>query len=179
MNKELFLSGMLVLTMLCSSCASDTVSSEESRSGTESSLSYDLSSVTDISSVNNDSQADSFPSDSYENSYKQISQSEASEMMQRDDGHIIIDVRRQDEFDSGHIPGAVCIPNEDIGIEPPEALPDKEQIILVYCRSGNRSKKASQKLYDMGYKNVYEFGGIIDWTGEVVTDDSPAQDIVP
>ena len=90
-------------------------------------------------------------------------------MMEKDDGHIIIDVRRQDEFVTGHIPGAVCIPNESIGKEKPEELPDTDQIILVYCRSGNRSKQASQKLFDMGYTNVYEFGGIIDWTGETET----------
>ena len=99
-------------------------------------------------------------------SYTQISQDEAKEMMQKDDGHIIVDVRRQDEFESGHIPGAVCIPNESIGTEQPEQLPDPEQIILIYCRSGNRSKQAAAKLFDIGYTNVYEFGGIIDWTGE-------------
>jgi rhodanese-related sulfurtransferase len=102
-------------------------------------------------------------------SFTQISQEEARKMMEKDDGHIIIDVRRQDEFVTGHIPGAVCIPNESIGKEKPEELPDTDQIILVYCRSGNRSKQASQKLFDMGYTNVYEFGGIIDWTGETET----------
>ena len=66
-------------------------------------------------------------------------------------------------------PGAILIPNESIGTERPEELPDLHQIILIYCRSGNRSKQAAQKLADMGYANIYEFGGIIDWTGEVVT----------
>ncbi len=102
-------------------------------------------------------------------SFTQISRQEAAEMMEKDDGHIILDVRRQDEFESGHIPGAVCIPNESIGTERPAQLPDPDQIILVYCRSGNRSKQASKKLAAMGYTNVYEFGGIIDWTGETVT----------
>ena len=101
-------------------------------------------------------------------SYKQISQDEAKEMMKQDDGHVIVDVRRPDEFTAGHIPGAICIPNENIGSEQPEELPDPDQVILVYCRSGNRSKQAAQKLFDMGYINVYEFGGILDWTGEVV-----------
>ena len=101
------------------------------------------------------------------NSYKQISQEEAKTMMEADDGHIIVDVRRQDEFDEGHIPGAICIPNESIVDTKPAELPDVDQIILVYCRSGRRSKEASQKLFDMGYTHVYEFGGIIDWTGEV------------
>lgn len=99
--------------------------------------------------------------------YIQIDQETAKEMMTRDDGHIIIDVRRQDEFDTGHIPGAICIPNESIETEPPEQLQDFDQVILVYCRSGRRSKEAAQKLADMGYRNVYEFGGIIDWTGEI------------
>ena len=102
-------------------------------------------------------------------SYAQISQDEAKEMMAKDDGHVVVDVRRPDEFEKGHIPGAICIPNESIGNEPPEALPDTGQVILVYCRSGRRSKDAAQKLFDMGYKKVYEFGGILDWTGETVT----------
>ena len=96
-------------------------------------------------------------------SYTQISQDEAKEMMQQDDGHVIVDVRRPDEFVAGHIPGAICIPNETIESEQPEELPDTDQIILIYCRSGNRSKQAAQKLFDMGYTNIYEFGGIIDW----------------
>ncbi len=103
------------------------------------------------------------------NSYRQISQEEALEMMQRDDGHIVVDVRRQDEYDAGHIPGAILLPNESIGDTPPEALPDLNQIILIYCRSGNRSKQAAQKLFDMGYTNLYEFGGINTWPGEIVT----------
>ena len=101
-------------------------------------------------------------------SYKQITQEEAKEMMKKDDGHIIIDVRRQDEYDEGHIPGAVLIPNESITDKQPEELPKLDQIILVYCRSGRRSKEASQKLADIGYTNVYEFGGINTWTGEIV-----------
>ncbi len=103
-----------------------------------------------------------------ERSYTKISQEEAKEMMAREDGHVVVDVRRRDEFDAGHIPGAVLLPNESIGTERPEALPDLDQIILVYCRSGNRSKQAAQKLFDMGYTQVFEFGGIVDWTGEVV-----------
>ena len=102
--------------------------------------------------------------------YRRISQEEAKQMMTRDDGHIIVDVRRRDEYDAGHIPGAILIPNESIGTEPPEQLPDKERIILIYCRSGRRSKEAAQKLADMGYSNIYEFGGIIDWKGEITTD---------
>ena len=107
--------------------------------------------------------------------YTQITQEQAMEMMQSNDGHVIVDVRRQDEYDAGHIPGAVLIPNESIGTERPEELPDLNQIILIYCRSGNRSKQAAQKLFDMGYTNIYEFGGIIDWTGDVVTGEDGSQ----
>ena len=92
------------------------------------------------------------------------------EMMARDDGHVVVDVRRQDEYEAGHIPGAILIPNESIGTEQPEQLPDLDQVILIYCRSGNRSLQAAQKLADMGYANVLEFGGINTWEGEIVTD---------
>ena len=101
--------------------------------------------------------------------YTQIDQETARRMMEADDGHVIVDVRRQDEYDAGHIPGAILIPNENIGCDSPEALPDYDQVILVYCRSGNRSKQAAQKLASMGYANVYEFGGILTWTGDIVT----------
>ena len=107
--------------------------------------------------------------------YTNITQDEAKRMMEQDDGHVIVDVRRQDEYDEGHIPGAILIPNENIENDPPEELPDPEQIILVYCRSGRRSKEASQKLADMGYRNVYEFGGIIDWTGETEKSEETAE----
>jgi len=103
-------------------------------------------------------------------SYTQIPQELAKEMMKADDGLVVVDVRTQEEFDGGHIPGAICIPNESIVDAQPAELPDLDQTILVYCRSGRRSKEASQKLADMGYTNVYEFGGIIDWNGEVVTE---------
>lgn len=99
--------------------------------------------------------------------YTQITQEEARRMINREDGHVVVDVRRQDEYDSGHIPGAILIPNEEIETAPPPALPDKTQTILIYCRSGRRSKEAAQKLAEMGYTNVYEFGGIITWEGEI------------
>lgn len=106
--------------------------------------------------------------------YTQITQDEAKEMMARADGHIIVDARRPDEFEAGHIPGAVCIPNESIGDEKPDKLPDPDRIILIYCRSGRRSKEAAQKLADIGYTRVYEFGGINDWTGEIVMNNESA-----
>lgn len=96
-------------------------------------------------------------------SYKQISQEEAKKLMDTERDYIILDVRTQEEFNAGHINGAICIPNETIYDTEPAELPDKNQLILVYCRSGNRSKQASQKLADMGYTNIQEFGGIITW----------------
>ena len=102
-------------------------------------------------------------------SYTQITQDEAMKMMQEQTDCLIVDVRRPDEFAEGHIAGAVNVPNETIEDEAPDALPDKEQTLFIYCRSGNRSKEASQKLADMGYTNVYEFGGINTWKGEIVT----------
>ncbi len=108
--------------------------------------------------------------------YTQITQDEAKQMMAQDDGHVIVDVRRRDEYDEGHIPGAILIPNESIENDPPAELPDPDQIILVYCRSGRRSKEAAQKLADMGYSNVYEFGGIIDWTGDIETGETEAEE---
>ena len=99
-----------------------------------------------------------------------ITQEQAKEMMAKDDGHVVVDVRRQDEYDSGHIPGAILIPNESIGTGALEALPDYDQIILIYCRSGNRSRQAAEKLAAMGYKNIFDFGGINTWTGEIVTE---------
>ena len=94
--------------------------------------------------------------------YEQISPQEAKKRMDNEEDVIILDVWTQEEYDSGHIKNAVCLPNEDI-LSEPDILPDKGQHILVYCRSGNRSKQAAQKLADMGYENVLEFGGILDW----------------
>ena len=99
--------------------------------------------------------------------YCQISMDEATEMMKEEKNYIILDVRRPDEFAEGHIPGAINVPNEDIGSTDIEKLPDKSQLILVYCRSGRRSKEASEKLAKLGYTNVVEFGGILDWKGEI------------
>ena len=99
-------------------------------------------------------------------SYRQITMDEAVAVMEEEEGYIILDVRTAAEFDEKHIPGAINIPNEAIGTDAIPELPDKNQLILVYCRSGNRSKQASEKLMKLGYTNVVEFGGIIDWPGE-------------
>ena len=102
-------------------------------------------------------------------SYRQVSSEEAAAMMEEETDYIILDVRTQEEYDTAHIPGAICIPNETIGTEDIPELPDKDQLILVYCRSGNRSKQASEKLAKQGYTNIVEFGGINSWTGETVS----------
>lgn len=102
--------------------------------------------------------------------YRQITMEEAAKRMEQEPAAIILDVRRPDEYQAGHIPGAINIPNETIGSEALPQLPDKDQAILVYCRSGNRSKQASEKLAALGYTQVLEFGGILDWPGQVVTE---------
>ena len=94
-------------------------------------------------------------------------------IMDLNDEYIIVDVRTFEEYCDGHIPGAINIPNESIVDEQPELLPDKDALILIYCRSGNRSKQAAQKLLSMGYTNLVEFGGIIDWKGEIVNGNNP------
>ena len=104
-----------------------------------------------------------------EASYRQISMDEAITMMETESNYIILDVRTPEEFAEKHIPDAINIPNETIGTEEIPELPDKEQLILVYCRSGNRSKQASEKLVRLGYTNIVEFGGINDWPGETVS----------
>ena len=102
-------------------------------------------------------------------SYRQISMEEAITMMEEESGYIILDVRTPEEYAEKHIPGAINIPNETIGTAEVQELPDKDQLILVYCRSGNRSKQASEKLAALGYTNIVEFGGINDWPGETVS----------
>ena len=102
-------------------------------------------------------------------SYRQINMDEAITMMEEESGYLILDVRTPEEFAERHIPGAINIPNETISTEEIPELPDKDQLILVYCRSGNRSKQASEKLAALGYTNIVEFGGINDWPGETVT----------
>ena len=104
------------------------------------------------------------------NTYRQIAMDEAVDMMAQETGYIILDVRRPDEFAAGHIPNAINVPNESIGTTDIPELPDKDQLIMVYCRSGRRSKEASEKLVKLGYTNIVEFGGILDWKGEIVTE---------
>ena len=110
-----------------------------------------------------------------EGGYRQITMEEAVAMMEEESDYIILDVRTPAEFNEKHIPGAINIPNETIGTDTIPELPDKDQLIMVYCRSGNRSKQASEKLHQLGYTNVVEFGGIIDWPGETQTNEGGPQ----
>ena len=103
-------------------------------------------------------------------SYQHVSMSEAIDLINRESSYVILDVRTYDEYQQGHIPGAIVVPNETIGTSEIPELPDKQQMILVYCRSGNRSRQAAAKLAKLGYSNVIEFGGIIDWPFEIVKD---------
>ena len=102
--------------------------------------------------------------------YLNITAEEAKKLMDSEEGCIILDVRTREEYDQGHIPGAILIPDTEIEAKAADLLPDKDQLILVYCRSGRRSKLAAQSLADLGYTNIREFGGILDWPYEVVQD---------
>lgn len=106
--------------------------------------------------------------------YRQITMEEAVTLLEEETGYTILDVRTAQEYSEKHIPGAINIANESIGTKDipdiPE-LPDKDQLILVYCRSGNRSKQASEKLVKLGYTNIVEIGGINRWPGETVAGD--------
>ena len=100
--------------------------------------------------------------------YEQISGAEAKALMDSESGYVIIDARTQEEYDQGHIPGAILIPEYEIADRAESELPDKDQLILVYCRSGRRSKIAAEELVKLGYTNIKEFGGIIDWEYDIV-----------
>ena len=102
-----------------------------------------------------------------ESVYMNITAEEAKVLMESETGYIILDVREQDEYDAGHIPGAILIPYTRIEEEASEKLTDKDQLILVYCRSGRRSKIAADALVELGYTNIREFGGILDWPYEI------------
>ena len=108
---------------------------------------------------------------SAEKTYRQITMEEAVTMMEEETEYIILDVRTAQEYSEKHIPGAINIANESIGTEDIPELPDKDQLILVYCRSGNRSKQASEKLVKLGYTNIVEIGGINSWRGETASGD--------
>lgn len=98
--------------------------------------------------------------------YEMITAQQAKEIMDTQEGYVILDTRTEEEYETGHIPGAIVISHEQIKEKAEQVLTDKDQLILVYCRSGRRSKLAAQDLVDLGYTNVKEFGGIIDWPYE-------------
>ena len=99
--------------------------------------------------------------------YVNITAEEAKQIMDTEEDYIILDVRTQEEYDQGHIPGAILIPDTEVEVTAEDVLTDKDQLILVYCRSGRRSKLASEILVELGYTNIKEFGGIIDWPYEI------------
>lgn len=149
--------GLLLCFASCG-CSSNTPTSTESNASAKS--------PSDDAAVN--------PNDNtLQNSYQEISQEEAQEIIKGESNFIILDVRRDDEFSEGHIPNAINIPVEAIEEmtldEKIAELPDKQQLIMVYCRTGRRSKIAAQKLAEMGYSNIVEFGGITTWTGDITT----------
>lgn len=148
--KKIMIAALSLILLLCG-CSGSNENSASQTSDTQSSGTS--SQVSEVSKIK----------------YKQISQKEAMEIMKKETGFIILDVRTISEFTDGHIPGAICVPNEKIGSSDIPQLPDKSQKILVYCRSGRRSKEASEKLANIGYTNILEFGGINDWKGSVET----------
>ena len=99
---------------------------------------------------------------------KLVSMDEAFKIMNEESNYIILDVRTIDEYNEGHIPNAICVPNETIKNDIVNKLPNKEQLILIYCRSGNRSSQAASKLAKLGYTNLIDIGGIIDWKGNII-----------
>ena len=107
-------------------------------------------------------------SDGGQTAFRRVTGDEAQKMMESETGYLIVDVRTPQEYAEGHIPHAINVPLDTIGTNPPAELPDKAQMIFVYCRSGARSMTASNKLAQMGYTNIVEMGGIKDWHGEVV-----------
>ncbi|MBQ0060141.1 MAG: rhodanese-like domain-containing protein [Lachnospiraceae bacterium] len=173
MKKTLIVTAVVMLSLLIpTGCAGG----KDNRQGDLSSSVESVISETDDTKVEGNSMdssmTDSDDADMEANAtlgHKQISQEEAHDMMfDFQSNYIIVDVRTPEEYHECHICDAICIPNETITDQMPAELPDKDQIILIYCRSGNRSKQAAEKLAAMGYTNVYEFGGINTWEYETI-----------
>ena len=146
----ILLAAAVLLTVLLGACGNNTDTTTEKKAG---------AAGTEVKDTMNNEQT---------NTYRQISVDEAVAMMAQETDYIILDVRRPDEFSAGHIPNAINVPNETIGSAEIPELSDKDQLIMVYCRSGRRSKEAAKKLVKLGYTNIVEFGGILAWTGEIV-----------
>ena len=160
---------LLGITLLIAACGSG-ADKGEGGSGDGSGAGSDAPAADEAAGSSSSSAQDGSSSAGAPAGYIRISADEAALMMEEQDNLVIVDVRNQSEYDEGHVPGAICIPVKKIGSEGAEKLEDKDRMILVYCRSGRRSKKAAKKLIKMGYTNVYDFGGIKDWTGEVVSE---------
>jgi len=155
--RNLLLPLMIVTTVLAlTACAAENTEKETS--------------VMEIETQSEENPCACVPPDGSQAEYHKLTPEEAKARMDGESEIIILDVRTQEEYDEKHIEGAVLLPNEDIGTEMPEQLPDKSAEILVYCRSGRRSKEAAEKLVAMGYYNVYDFGGIIDWPYDTVSE---------
>ena len=175
MNKKMKIIAVLLTVLILtasvfSGCTSPTPSGDANKNN-----STYVSDAGDSDAADTDSD-DSDASGNAKGTFTQIKAEEVFRIRETESDYIILDVRTQEEYDAGHIPDAICIPNEIIQAFKPdggntviEGLPDKEQKILIYCRSGNRSKQAAQKLADLGYTQIYEFGGIRDWPGKIVT----------
>jgi len=160
LSSKFLLSSLLIIFMLFSGCTAPVPAVEPVAPAT---------SLVTIEPADSREPAPSVtPTAEEELGYRIVSMDEVIAIMEEESGYIILDVRTAEEFEERHIPGALNIDNEKIGTEEIRELPDKDQMILVYCRSGNRSKQASAKLAALGYTNIVEFGGINDWPGETV-----------
>lgn len=146
--KKIISIGVLSLVVLLGGCANQSMTMEQEQA---------------------DATATATPPGETPPSYETATPKEVKEKMDNQDEMILVDVRTQEEYDQGHIPNAILIPNETIGETMPEALPNLEDNIYVYCRSGNRSQQAAEKLAALGYQNVYDFGGIKNWEYDIVT----------
>lgn len=140
-------------------CSKDNI---DSSTPTNTNVSSSTKTTSENSVSENSTQANTF-------THKTISATTAKEMIDQDTSIIILDVRTKDEFDEGHIKNALLLPDTDVEVKAAELLPDKDATILIYCRSGRRSALSATKLDELGYTNVYDFGGIIDWPYDIVT----------
>lgn len=159
-------SGIIILVLGCALLLGACAAPTEGGPAPSASLSGQNGKTSAVSQEDAPSGAgESGDADGGEDAYHKITAEEAKAMI--DEGGVtVVDVRRPEEYGRGHVPGAVLTPNETIGTEQPEALPDKSAVLIVYCRTGVRSKQASDKLVKMGYEHIYDMGGIVDWPYE-------------
>lgn len=160
MKKQLLLLLAVMLSAILIAACSDTQSGGSSSAAEEATASQPPAST----------QTEAPTADPVPVGYRQITQAEAQKMMETEKDYIILDVRTPDEYAEGHIPGAICISHDSIPTGDIPELPDKDQLIMVYCRSGRRSKLAAEQLVAQGYTNVVEFGGVNTWPGKLTTE---------